>query len=464
MGSNPKVSPMPSSRNPSYFPYFQPALGIAATLALTAGAAQAQAESQELSASTKPVTRAAAAKASRTTPVAPPVVQLTAQRTATVTAWQQCQALNTDRDRLACFDQWAATQKVLVEEVQQRSVDAQASPAATAPPGAAASALKADVTAALASAQPAVAPGSATTPTGSTGIIGVGLEQGCKDRQFSNLSRFWELESGSACPTFSLRGFRPNSLSAVGASSINQQPTSLNPANSATTTTDYRKEELRLQLSVRTKLATGILTPADSPLRDSLWLAYSQQSYWQFFNSGLSRPFRSTDYEPEAIYVYPTTAKLPFGWNWRYSGAGLVHQSNGQSDPLSRSWNRYYLMTGFEKDDTYMVTGRVWKRISESAAKDNNPGISNYIGRGEVAATWNPSTRNTFIGTVRGTPGADAKGSLRLEWLRSLGDGRGNSYSGLRFHTQLFTGYGDSLIDYNRKRTVFSVGFSIVDF
>ena len=58
----------------------------------------------------------------------------------------------------------------------------------------------------------------------------------------------------------------------------------------------------------------------------------------------------------------------------------------------------------------------------------------------------------------------ERKGSVRLEWLRSLGDGKGNSYSGLRFHTQLFSGYGDSLIDYNRKRTVLSVGFSIVDF
>jgi len=215
---------------------------------------------------------------------------------------------------------------------------------------------------------------------------------------------------------------------------------------------------------VRTKLASGILTGADSPVRDSLWLAYSQQSYWQFFNSGISRPFRSTDYEPEAIYVYPTTAQLPFGWRWRYSGAGLVHQSNGQSDPLSRSWNRVYLMTGFEKDNNFTVTGRIWKRLHENVVDDNNPGISNYIGRGEISATWNPNTRNTFIGTVRGTPGGDAKGSGRIEWLRSLGDGKGNSYSGLRFHTQLFTGYGDSLIDYNRKRTVLSVGFSIVDF
>jgi phospholipase A1 len=36
--------------------------------------------------------------------------------------------------------------------------------------------------------------------------------------------------------------------------------------------------------------------------------------------------------------------------------------------------------------------------------------------------------------------------------------------SGLRMHTQLFSGYGDSLLDYNRRRTVLSVGLSLVDF
>jgi phospholipase A1 len=35
--------------------------------------------------------------------------------------------------------------------------------------------------------------------------------------------------------------------------------------------------------------------------------------------------------------------------------------------------------------------------------------------------------------------------------------------SGLRIHTQLFSGYGDSLLDYNRRRTVLSVGLSLVE-
>lgn len=423
----------------------------------SAGAAHAQAQSQ-----TPQKPRAATAKPPAAKPgaKAAPLAPVTEGRVATATAWQQCTTLAGDTERLVCFDQWSKAQQKIVNAVEARSTEAAGT--ANAPPGAAASALRADVAAALATAQPATADGSSITA--SAGIVGVGLEQGCKDRQFSNLSRFWELESGSNCPTFSLRGFRANSLSVVQGSSVNRLPTSGNPNNNATTALDYRKDELRLQLSVRTKVASGLLTPAGSTLRDSLWVAYSQQSYWQFFNSGLSRPFRSTDYEPEVIYVYPTTASLPGGWNWRYSGAGLVHQSNGQSDPLSRSWNRFYLMTGFEKGNDFALQARAWKRLHESLDKDNNPQIANYIGRGELTGIWNFDTKNTFVATARSSFGGTQRGSGRIEWLRSLGDGAGNSFSGLRLHTQLFSGYGDSLTDYNYKRTVFSVGLSLVDF
>jgi phospholipase A1 len=49
--------------------------------------------------------------------------------------------------------------------------------------------------------------------------------------------------------------------------------------------------------------------------------------------------------------------------------------------------------------------------------------------------------------------------------MRALGkQGDGWVRSGLRLHTQLFHGYGDSLIDYNQRRTVLSVGLSLTDF
>ncbi|RRD58034.1 phospholipase [Comamonadaceae bacterium OH2545_COT-014] len=394
---------------------------------------------------------------------APPLpAQSVASQVSAANAWQRCTAL-ADGERLACFDQWAAAQQKLVDAVHERVAATQASPAAMPAPGAAASVLRADVAQAIATAQPVAAADSGTPATASTGIVGVGLEQGCKDRQFSALSRHWELESGSACPTFSLRGFRPTGVSLVAGNRINRLPASPNPANTATTAIDYRKHEMRLQLSVRTKLASGLLTPAGSTLRDSLWVAYSQQSYWQVFSPELSRPFRNTNHEPEVIYVYPTTATLPFGWRWRYSGIGLAHQSNGQSDPLSRSWNRAYLMAGFEQGDRFTLQAKVWKRLREDAAKDNNPDLMHYLGHGEVSAAWQVNPRHTLRATLRGRLD-DGRGAARLEWLRSLGDGVGNSFSNLHLHTQLFHGYGDSLLDYNFKRTVFSIGLTLLDF
>ena len=121
--------------------------------------------------------------------------------------------------------------------------------------------------------------------------------------------------------------------------------------------------ETRIQLSVRTKVAQGLLTRNSGTANDSIWFGYTQQSYWQLFNGSLSRPFRSTDHEPEILYIYPTDALLPAGWRLRYSGLSVVHQSNGQSLPLSRSWNRVVLTAGLERGHSLRVQGRLWRRL-----------------------------------------------------------------------------------------------------
>jgi phospholipase A1 len=208
-------------------------------------------------------------------------------------------------------------------------------------------------------------------------------DEGCHEPGHSTLSRFWELEKESGCGVFGIRGYRPISLSLIASDGVNGQPTSGNPLNNAAVPQPYRTTETRIQLSVRTKLAEGLLT-GGGPRRDSLWFGYTQQSYWQVFTPVISRPFRSTDHEPEVVYVYPSTTDLPGGWRLRYTGLGLVHQSNGQSLPLSRSWNRVYLMTGAEHGQNFTLQGRLWRRIPESTNNDDNPGISDYIGRAEL--------------------------------------------------------------------------------
>lgn len=360
-------------------------------------------------------------------------------------AWRQCAATTDNQARLACFDAWSQQQQPLTP------------PPATAWSAPAASAV----------AQPpgeAAVQQAAQAPMVSADLPGVGLQPtngGCRDPRYSEVSRFYELEPGSDCGTFSFRGYRPMSVSITTADHINDQPSS--PGKAPATAQPYQKQEMRIQLSARTKIAQGLLTSDGSRGKDSLWVAYTQQSFWQVFNGDLSRPFRTTDHEPEIFYVYPTDAQLPFGWRWRYSGAGLVHQSNGQSDPLSRSWNRWYLFTGAELDSRWQVHAKLWQRISESAGNDDNPGIQDYIGRGELKVGWNVNPHNYLGLTARGSLGR-GKGSGRIEWLRTLGEGWNGGKSNLRLHVQLFSGYGESLIDYNVKRTSLSVGLSLLDF
>ena len=375
---------------------------------------------------------------------------LTAQaQTATASmdekAWRQCAATTDNASRLACFDAWARQQQPLTPP----PATGWSAPAASASADAA-------VTAALATPPLPAAdstPGLVLPVTPTNG--------GCRDPRYSELSRYYELEPGSDCGTFSFRGYRPVTVSAVTANSVNRQPSS--PGKQDSLYQPYKTEEMRVQLSVRTKVAQGLLTGSTSPGKDSLWFGYTQQSYWQLFSPAISRPFRNTDHEPEIFYVYPTDARLPLGWRWRYSGIGLAHQSNGQSDPLSRSWNRWYLMTGFELDNRWQLHAKAWQRIRESASNDDNPRIQDYLGRGEVRLGWNIDAQNYLGFTARGSLG-QGRGSARVEWLRTLGEGWNGGKSNLRLHLQLFSGYGDSLIDYNYKRTVFSVGLSLLDF
>jgi phospholipase A1/A2 len=373
-----------------------------------------------------------------------------------------CATIADSSARLACYDNWAQRQDTPAAKTQAGTPPSTTAPSATAPLPAASTAASSSTTIArpLPTDTPALnpeAPAAALTPAQRAAT------------QPSEITRFWDLEHASAREALEIRGYRPISLAVTAANNVNTQPTS--PTNGQpASATDFKSSELKINLSVRTKIASGLLRRGDDALRDSIWFGYSQQSYWQLFNSAISRPFRVTDHEPELIYVYPHATALPGGWTYRMTGAGIVHQSNGQSKPLSRSWNRAYVMAAADKiasnGDRFTLQARVWDRISERADKDDNPDISNFIGRAELAGSWNfgtgagiDKTAHTLGLTVRHAMKSPARGSVKLEYLRSLG----NTNSGLRFHTQLFSGYGDSLIDYNQKRTVLSVGLSLVD-
>jgi len=204
--------------------------------------------------------------------------------------------------------------------------------------------------------------------------------------------------------------------------------------------------EAEFQLSFKARLW------ATDDRRLGVWAAYTQRSQWQVYNSDLSAPFRETNYEPEVFVSY--NPALSFGGlDWRLLNVGYNHQSNGRSDPISRSWDRVFAEFGVERGDFALLV-RPWVVIDDGG--DDNPDITDYMGWGDVTATYKWEG-NSFTVMGRGNP-ETGKGTVQLTWMSPpvLGP--------LRAYVEAFSGYGDSLIDYNWYQNTIGVGVSLNDY
>ena len=267
----------------------------------------------------------------------------------------------------------------------------------------------------------------------------------------SLLDSRWELSPESKLGTWNIRSYQPIYLMpGFWTSKKNEFPQSENPQNTVEEDQNLTSIEAKFQLSLKTKAVENILGN-----NGDLWLGYTQSSRWQVYNSEESRPFRETNYEPEASFVLRTNYDL-FGLNWRMLGLTINHQSNGRSDPLSRSWNRVMLNLGFEKDNFALMV-RPWYRFEENRDDDNNPEIKNYIGRGDMTAFYRHNEHDFSLmlrHTLKG--GDDNRGAVQFDWSFPI-SGR------LRGQFQLFDGYGESLIDYNHRATYVGLGVSLMN-
>ena len=233
---------------------------------------------------------------------------------------------------------------------------------------------------------------------------------------------------------------------------INTQPTSDNPDNVVKEPIPLTSTELKFQLSFKTKTLSNVF---GRKIGGDLWVAYTQTSRWQLYNPEISRPFRETNYEPEVMLIIPTRYEI-FGLNGVFAGIGFNHQSNGRSNPLSRSWNRVILQFGWETKDLSIIL-RPWWRMQETFVEDNNPGIENYIGRGDLTLAYEKNRHDISVIARHSLRfGDDNRGSFQVDYAYQV-------YDYLKVHFQLFHGYGESLIDYNHKQTTVGVGVSLIE-
>lgn len=259
----------------------------------------------------------------------------------------------------------------------------------------------------------------------------------------------WGLGAAPDDDRFDLRAHRPTYL-LLGRYSDNVNQSPFTPTRvTPPVDLDLDRTEAKFQLSFKLKLF-DLGRQFDMPL--SVWAAYTQQSHWQVYNSDNSRPFRETNYEPELFAaVHPDVNVL--GWRWRLAALGLNHQSNGRAEPLSRSWNRAVAQIGLERGNMAVIV-RPWVRVRENNSRDDNPDITRYLGHGDITLFWAPG-QHSFSLMGRGNLGS-GKGAAQAHWTFPLA-------RRVRGMVQVFSGYGESLIDYNMRQTTFGLGISLAD-
>ena len=266
-----------------------------------------------------------------------------------------------------------------------------------------------------------------------------------RGEEASYFSRLWDMDEEGLRRKFAIKPHRSNYFLPY---TYNTSP-NVDVLREDDPDKKLKKAEVVFQLSAKAKLWRDVLGQ-----KVDLWFGYTQRSFWQLYNSEDSAPFRETNYEPELLLNFRTDFRI-LGLTGRFINLGFNHQSNGESNPLSRSWNRAVANFGFERG-RFSLLLKTWYRIPESAKDDDNPNIEKYLGYGELWAYyfWKKHRfglmlRNNFSFHTN-------RGALQAEWSFPI-------YEWVNGYIQYFVGYGESLLDYNRAVNRIGIGFIVAD-
>jgi phospholipase A1 len=253
-----------------------------------------------------------------------------------------------------------------------------------------------------------------------------------------------EKESDLARRAFAIIPHRPNYLLYT----YNSEP-NVAPFLAGDPEADLEHQELKFQISLRVPLYNRMFGE-----NGDLWFAYTQLSFWQAFNLAQSAPFRETNYEPELGLTFHTDFSL-LGLKHRLFSVGFAHQSNGRSEPLSRSWNRLWASFQLERGN-FVLAFKPWYRIPSNSADDNNPDILDYAGRAELRSTYKYGEQVLSFTLRNNLRSDDNHSGYELDWSFPFS----KRIKGL---VQFYNGYGESLIDYNVWTRRAGVGVLVED-
>jgi len=250
----------------------------------------------------------------------------------------------------------------------------------------------------------------------------------------------------AAVEPFSLLTHKPNYLLPMAWNQRGWDPTVFQEAENDP---DYALDdyEVQFQLSFKVPLAVNLWDG-----RLDVYAAYTNRSFWQAYNQEYSQPFRETNHEPELWAQFHNDWSV-LGVTNVLNRVGFVHQSNGQSEPLSRGWDRLYADFIFEKDG-FVVGFKPWYWINDDVDTDNAD-IDDFMGHGEVRAAWAPGNHEFQLMLRNQVESGFDRGAVELGWRFPL-----FGYPYVDGYLQWFYGYGESLIDYDRRVNRIGLGLA----
>lgn len=213
----------------------------------------------------------------------------------------------------------------------------------------------------------------------------------------------------------------------------------------------------RFQLSFKYRIfdPEGPVAELLPPLR-GLHLGYTQTSVWDLHSD--SKPFRDTSYRPSLFYEW-RLASDPERQDGVTVRTGYEHESNGRDRQNSRSIDTLFASLDWrhrlgERQSYVGITPKIWGYLD----RDENPDIDQYRGYGELGVRFGRD--DGFLAQLRlrhSTKGGSTQLDLSYPLSRAI-----LSDTASYLHFQVFDGYGETLLDYNRSRgTQFRIGFSI---
>lgn len=192
-----------------------------------------------------------------------------------------------------------------------------------------------------------------------------------------------------------------------------------------------------------------------SPWLKNLHFAYTQLSLWNL--SASSSPFEDSNYRPSIFWEYktPPRAKKP-----SYLRIGYEHESNGQAGSISRSCDMIFAFPVWviNMGDKNLVLGtKIYSYISKGRY---NRDIDDYRSLFDFLIRY--GNEDGWIANLFWRYGKEKPDTFQLDLsypIRKKIFSRAGGY----FYLQLFYGYGETMLTYNKKEGInFRLGFAIV--